>query len=401
MTGAPGPQSRWFDDLVIVPFTDLIESQHGGHEHRGGPLWPAWERQLEPRYLRGNQPQDVEPAPLLPSETLEGEIAWGGPMTRHFGRQLADFSMRLVPTVATRPDIDIVFATHPRFRLESFDDVPAWFRQVLDWIGVAEDRRRLLVRPTRVRSLLVAPQAEQNLGPGPSSAHLDAMDAISERHLGDRARGGGVVYISRAGMHARFAGEAAVEAAMARAGARVIRPETASVIEQLTVYSSADALLFAEGSAVHGCRLLGRSLGDIVIIERRPGNRIDEPSLRPRASAVEYVDHVAGIVHGATPSGRDFIATGLAVLDGPSLVEGLTPWLPSLRDAWDETAYRRERDADVLAWVDRTLQATVSNGLRSRDRIGETLEETGLGHLRMAVTALMNERPPAPSSGGR
>ena len=122
------------------------------------------------------------------------------------------------------------------------------------------DRVRILAGPVIADDLLVAPQAEQINGPGPSDEYLDALDELTVRRLGQPARHG-IVYVSRAGMQARFAGEGYLEGALARAGVRILRPERMSLRVQLRAYLSAEQLIFAEGSAIHGRNSWGDLLG--------------------------------------------------------------------------------------------------------------------------------------------
>lgn len=179
-------------------------------------------------------------------------MIWGGPISHHFGHQIADYSNRLLRAVIELPDLPVAFATKPEYGMTTIDEAPRYFRQILDWFGLDRSRRRLITGPSIADELVVFPQAEQLPQPGPSIATLDRLDALSHRRLGDCSRAsGGTIYVSRAGHISRFAGEAYLEKALEAAGVTVIRPETLELAAQLRRYHDAERLLFAEGSAMH------------------------------------------------------------------------------------------------------------------------------------------------------
>src|SRR5262245_5235752 len=107
-----------FSDTAIVPFSELLDTPFGASDHRGGPVWPRFDGQMPARHCRAGVPIDVEPAVEGPFAETIGPVAWGGPIVRHFGHQLADFSMRLPHTVDRRPDLPLAFATKPDYGIE-------------------------------------------------------------------------------------------------------------------------------------------------------------------------------------------------------------------------------------------------------------------------------------------
>src|SRR5688572_16905304 len=99
-----------FRDVLVTPYTDLLDGPRGGMYHRGGPHWPDWSTQTAARYCAGGVPHDVEPSDGEPKSTLADRIAWGGAITWHFGHQIADFTTRLLPTLAEMPDVRFAFS---------------------------------------------------------------------------------------------------------------------------------------------------------------------------------------------------------------------------------------------------------------------------------------------------
>ena len=184
-----------------------------------------------------------------------------GVLDTHYPALLHDASARFV------------FAVHPSGRFATLDTAPPFVRDVLAWFGADRSQCHVVTTPARVDELAVVPQAEQLGGPGPSSSHLDAMDALVRQRLPSQRRTG-AVYVSRSGMRARFAGERYLDAVLERCGVAIIRPEDLPLARQLQTYASSDRLIFVEGSALHAAVLLGRSLNDVVVLFRRAGKRL-------------------------------------------------------------------------------------------------------------------------------
>jgi hypothetical protein len=138
--------------------------------------------------------------------------------------------------------------------------------------------------------------------------------------------------------------------------------------------------VFSEGSAVHALQLLGRGLGDVVVVNRRPGATIAKPGLDSRARSVTYLDALRGHVHGLTSAGQPALGLGLAVLDPERLLELLTPVVGStLRQTWDEAAFQRAVDADLAYWLDRETGAGRADLPGARAQIDSTIQAAGLG----------------------
>lgn len=362
-----------FRDVLVTPYTDLMDIPTGGTYHRGGPRWPEWSTQTAARYCVAGKPLDEEPPEAEPTSTLTGSVAWGSGIIWHFGHQIADFTTRLLPTLEEMPDVRFAFSSRAREPYRSMDEAPPFFRAVLDWYGIDGDRVDLIAEPTQVERLIVAPQAEQRPGPGPEPWYLDMLDRNMVLRLGEIERSGSL-YVSRAGRPAHFAGEAYLESVLEGAGYRVLRPETASLEEQLRAYASAESLVFAEGSAVHGTQLLGRALGDVTVLTRRPGMKLAQAAMSPRARSVRYVDAVRGLVHGRDINGHPARYFGLSILDPELLMEALP-----IGNGWDRTAFDAARDADVgkwLEWEQASPRWAVSG---SPELVTETLRAAGLG----------------------
>jgi hypothetical protein len=361
----------------VTPYTDLLDGWRGGRVHRGGPRWPDWSSQTAARHCRKGQPVDDEPAEAEPKSTLEGPVAWGGPIYGHFGHWISEFTSRLLPTLAEMPDVRFAHSMREDFcdRWASWDEAPAFFRGILEWYGIAGDRVELITEPTLVERLVVAPQAEQFRGPGPEPWYLDLLDAHTRMRLGEVEQSGSL-YVSRAGVHARFAGEAYLEHALAASGVTVVRPEDFPLgsLNLLRDYASAEDLIFAAGSAIHSLQLMGRTPVDVTVLKRWPGGRpfFDLP-LEPRVRSLRYVDVIRGLVHGLELNGQPAPYCGISLLD-PEKLRAVLP----IDDAWDQKAFDAAVEADVEEWLkkERTSPRWAVPG--SAELIDESLRGAGL-----------------------
>jgi glycosyl transferase family 61 len=361
-----------FRDIVVTPYTDLLDGPFGGEYHRGGPRWPQWSTQIAARHGHAGVPIDVEPPDAEPTSTLRGPVAWGGAMVGHFGHQIADFTSRLLPTLAEKPDARFAFSMRDRIARRSWQSTPESFRAILGWCGITGEQVELIIEPTLVDHLVVAPQGEQ-LGAEPEPWYLDLLDAHTRSQLGEIERRGSL-YVSRAGQRARFAGEAYLESMLEEVGFRVLRPEAVPLEEQLRAYASAESIVFAEGSALHGPQLMGRALGDVTVLVRRAGLSLARQALTVRARSLRYVDALRGSLQCVLIGGKAWPFAGLAILDPEKLLAALP-----IAGAWQQDVFAAAVDSDVEEWLE-TERASprTGRGVFSPELAAESLRAAGL-----------------------
>ena len=379
-----------FRDTLIVPFEELLEKHRGAAIHKGGPIWPDWERQVFPRMCKKGRVREVRPEfDGEPSARVEA-LAWGGPLVRHFGHQVADFATRLVRTRQSRPDLAIAFAMHQDEDWSSFDDGPRYVGPVLDWLGVGEDRRVLVRQPTLVGELYVAEQAEQIGGPGPNDDYLDALDDLTATRLdGLPALTDPVLYVSRAGMPSTLAGEGYLEEVLTKAGVKTTRPESLSLPAQMHAYHSAEHLVLSEGSALHGLQLTGRLRGSVAVLERRNGQRLAKRNLERRTDALRYVKASRGIVHGVLPSGEPGISIGISVLSAEAAISTFRSVGIDIATGWDARRFAAAIEADITEWLMLPGLVAGHRSAASRSSIVAGLEALDFGSLARAVPGIL------------
>ncbi len=238
-------RSKSFRDVPITPYSELLMPHSGRSYHKGGPLWPDWNREVFARHKRGGRPVDDPPVVRDgPLPVVDRPLVWWGAVTHHFGHQVADFSSRLIAAAGAEGRPDFAFARLVTGGGPFPARVPRFFRGICDYFGLERERVRILDEPVRARTLTVFAQEEQISVVGPSPAYLDRLTDHAASRVPPRA-GFERVYVSRAGMPTRFAGEAVLEEAFASAGFEVIRPETLPLMEQLAIYRAARVLVFA------------------------------------------------------------------------------------------------------------------------------------------------------------
>ena len=378
-----------YEDILIEPYTGLLDGDNSGPHHQGGPAWPDWDAKPASRHHVAQVPVDHFPEQLGPVErTVTEPIAWGGPVVPIYGHQVAEFSQRLLQTLEEAPDRRIAFTGWDRHRVVSPLTAPVFFWWILEWLGVGFDRFMWIDKRVTAADLVIAPQSEQWHGPGPGREDLDRLDRLVVRRLGT-VQQEGTIYVSRSAQMGRFAGEAAIEAAMRAVGATILRPEELALPDQLRALAAADRLIFAEGSALHTAQLLGRSLGDVVVLARRPGLRLARESLAPRARSLRYVDAVAGVICGLTPNGNPWQPAGLTALDFDRLVDELVAVAPDIARRLPLARLRAARDEDVLAWMGEMTAHPWSQSVASREHLLGTLNGSGLGHLASQARAIL------------
>lgn len=376
-----------FGDVVVTPYAELLDSPSGLSDARGGPIWPEWDRQVEARHCRGGRPCDRLPGSTGQPAATVARATWIGPIVRHYGHQVADFSMRILPSLLVDPDAKLLFATKPTLGIASLQEAPAFFHEILRWFGATIQQCELVAEPVVVTRLDVHAQAEQLLGPGPGEGVLDALDHLTLSRLGDdRKAQQKVALVTRGGVRGRpvggFAGEAYLERVARASGVEVIQPgPDTSLLAELKAYHSTDQLVFLEGSALHSLQLAGRLSADITVFSRGHGHHIAEANIAPRARSLNYVDATVGMVHGLRPSGEAAKPTGIAILDDERLLRALQDVGFAVASRWSTREFTSCRDEDVREWLRGFKAAGRSEVPGSRDEALRTLTDCGLPSL--------------------
>jgi hypothetical protein len=323
-----------FTNLTVLPYRGLS----GRRAIEGGPVFSDFASRTFERQHRFGRAVDALPS-VLPSvdRFLQGEYVWAGPVVGHFGYQAAEFSHRIVTGLRAAPGARVLVACQaedagPRsWRGDSARTLPVHVREVFEYLGVPISRVDVVADPVTVESLVVAEQGQQ-LGVAADPQYLEALQEQGRWAPGFDYP---VLYVSRAGLElGGLAGETYLEHVIEAAGGMVLRPEEFPLLQQLRAYVGAETVLFAEGAAIHGAGLLGRSLGDTIVLSRRRGSEATcQAELGPRSRRTSVVDAIEA-VH---PAGT--YPTPMTVLDPRRLAQGLLAVGLDIRADFDAADY--------------------------------------------------------------
>ncbi len=339
---------RSFSDIPVVPFSSVLAGPLGGAEHLGGPIWPDWDSRTFERHCRDQKPIDCRPELNQEMTPFALDHAfWGGPIASHFGHQIADFSMRIFPSRFVDQNAKLVFCTN-------LHEPPKWFHEVLRWAEIEPEDVVFTKQALQFNCLSVCEQSEQLWAVGPSNYHLDRMDEFINNKSLDLEVIYKPIYVSRAGLgssQAGFAGERYLEHCINEAGGYVFRPETHSIQDQLMVYLRASKLIFAEGSAVHLCQLLGRLNSRIDILIRSQGVNVGNQIVSRRVLSYEYVDLLKNVIHGLTYTGENNLGNSISLFNIQHLFDYFFSQGLNISKHWNMNTYIDEAIKDIYKWV--------------------------------------------------
>lgn len=345
---------KHYKNILIVPFTELLQEGEGLGSHVGGPVWPNWDDELYSRHYRYGMPVDSHPFNSFnDSEVtkLNQQLYWCGPVVKHFGHQLAEFSSRLAVYAKNQDDnTKFCFGVDKKRGIVSYIGFPDFFKEVLDWFSIPPEKVTVINQPVYATDLYCIEQQEQLNDGIPSSSYLDTLDFFSQQNGVFKDNKDGVYYISRAATSTgRIAGEAYIEYVLGLSGVKVIRPEALSLKEQLRIYSLAKTLIFSEGSALHGLQILGRINCDIKVLVRRKGYRLLNKLLTPRCKSLVYYD-LGNLVCGLNMNGKPAPALGITIPDSNLLYSAFSEIGIPLK-FWNQHFFIEMVLQDVKLWL--------------------------------------------------
>ncbi|MDO6691920.1 glycosyltransferase family 61 protein [Aliiglaciecola sp. 3_MG-2023] len=355
---------KLYENVPVLPISQVLGSPHGRSEHKLGPIWPDWEKCEEERFKRKGKVKDDCPE-LQENEKLTyktGNFFWGGPIVNHFGHQIADFSTRLIMYSELKMKGKFVFSVRKGSGFGK-NDVPAFFVAILEWFQIDIDQVLFVESPMLLEKLWVCGQQEQLPQEGPSDLYLQKLDENAKQQGTFSENKEGRFYISRSNIpNGVIAGERYIENYLELHGITIIRPENMKLREQLEIYSKAKELVFGEGSALHGLQLLGHIKSDVHILCRRPNHLMSKMFLTKRCKTLRY--YPAGeLVCGINAVGQPAMSTGITIAQ-TNKISDLFKILKISLDSWSESEFKQSIKEDVFNYLDResdTPRAKIPN----------------------------------------
>jgi hypothetical protein len=346
---APLPEMQLFRDVPVVPVP-----RARGMVAVGGPIWPDFDSQVAARHCRDGAPCDRMPRRPARTRTLEEPAVWGGYLVRQFGHLISEHLTRLPQSLRDRPDDVYLFTVQHD---DLFRNLPGYIWELLDWYGVRRDRVRIVKRAWLVGELRVAAQGEMLGGILTAAPFLGLLEDTARRN-GLVPEPHDVVFVTRAGLvpagRGGHAGEAYLCTLLEALGVTVIDPGRLSVRRQMEFYAGAKALVFAEGSALHGRCVLGRVEQDIHVLRRRSMRNTARAQLAPRCTRLVYHQVLAGRLGTETDRRGSRQDLEVALYDPEVLFEVFAQLGINLAQLWDDDAYRAAVRSDLSDWMART-----------------------------------------------
>jgi hypothetical protein len=253
------------------------------------------------RHYRGDTPID-RPLAYWHScrqkpQRVKERLFWCGPLTNHFGHQIADFGSRVLRSSIDPRDGELLWM--PWLSSCQWQNLEPWQRSLIWYLNPGHKPVLITNDPIIANELIIWPQ-QARMRALPTASHLEALSWCEQRL--PPISGKDIIYVSRVNfapcnshetLKGAFAAESLFEAILRERGVAVVYPETISLEEQIQTYRQAKSIIIAEGSAQHGLELLGyHPRKKIVLICRRPQQRGMELPLLARFPQLEVVQAV-------------------------------------------------------------------------------------------------------------
>lgn len=260
------PRTHVLHDAAIEPAspfregTGMLEKANGGVVcSDGAPFVPAFGvrggHMGDDDYVGGGH-VSFRPTPGFDVASCEEqceEAIFGGFLYTHFGHCFMESFSRLWDIARHRPDMPVLFLTERR----DGPDLLAWHQSLFGLAGVDPARIRLVTRPIRVATLVVAEPLLRLWSHAFPSA-LAAQREIVQNRLAEHFSGRELphlperVYFSRANVKLAITlGEKFIERYMREQGWDIVYPEDIDTYTQLYLMTNAPEIAAVSGSAIH------------------------------------------------------------------------------------------------------------------------------------------------------
>ena len=329
---------------------------------RGGLVLGDTPADLRLRHRRGRDVVDTFPRREEPVNALPGAYVYGGPYVDHFGHTMAELIHRVLPARAMFDCKRLLFVGQGlRHEVAGFAALPPVMQAPLLFLGV-DPADVTVIHDHRVVERLHVTQQGATLTGGPTAPYLRMLSEYTParlRALGDEAaaRPATRVYVSRSQipLGGMLLGERYLEEELAAEGWQIVHPQRLSLLGQMQTYQRAEAIIFAEGSAIHGTELFGaEALGHCVLMPRRLNRTwLFENTLRPRARRFDMLPAAVqlGTLLADEGSGALLENLGVSVLDLPAIADAVRGLGLAALDNLNLESYRAAARADLAAYI--------------------------------------------------
>ena len=323
-------KTKRVQNAVVQPFQDLLNKPSGGEAYCGGVIFGDVQIRSTLSHFRARRAIDRPlyklEAGQLPLIKVTSRQFWCGPLSFHFGHQIADFGSRVLLSSLDPRGGELLWC--PWRAGDDWESLDPWQQFLLNYLNPGQKAHRFCTRPLQIRELVVIPQ-QARMHSAPTPEHLHAL-SWCQKILNPKTYP--IVYVSRSKfapctsrktLLGSFAGEVLFENYLMQRGVQIIYPESLSLKEQLEIYLGASVLIFSEGSAQHGLELLGFNASkEVVIICRRRQKPGMHWPLTARFPNVQFIQAVAS--QWKAENGVDW--NGLAILSWRDVLSSLNKY---------------------------------------------------------------------------
>jgi len=248
--------SRHFQNISVQAFRDFPE-----RGFQGGCRFSRPEDDVL-RHSRYWTPNDTYTPSVASEPVVEGEYAYAGAVTGHFGHYMAEMSHRFLPTLLRTKPQPWLYIAKESARSGAYQGLPRTAQEVADYFLIRSENIVIVSRDSIVQGLYVSEQGS-DLGGGPKEGYVDDLGSYADERLQNIHRRDAIipkVYVSRSSVltGGTFLGERYFERILEKEGFFIFKPEQYALTQQMDIYRKADIVVFADGSACHGIELLGR-----------------------------------------------------------------------------------------------------------------------------------------------
>jgi len=227
------------------------------------------------RFFRADTPEGViDRLELHPPEAMgdvpvhAGPTLYAGPYFAHFGHGVAEGLHRLW---AARHFPEL-YDARIVFQAMAGGARRPWFDAMLELVGIAPERVLLLDHVARFEELHIPAQGRALGGALLLPDYLSLFPLAPIAVPADAPR---FLYVSRS-RHTHsgiYLGETLVERVLKQAGFTIVHPQDLPLRVLAGLLRGAEAIVFAEGSAIHNLELTGPVDARVMVIGRRDGTR--------------------------------------------------------------------------------------------------------------------------------
>jgi len=278
-----------------------------------------------------------------------GPTLYAGPYFAHFGHGVAEGLHRLWAArhFAELQDARIVFQARVGAARRP------WFDAMLDLVGIAPERVLLLDQVARFEELHVPAQGRALGGA------LLLPDYLTLFPLGPIEVPVGTprfLYVSRS-RHTHsgiYLGETLVERVLEQAGFTIVHPQDMPMRALAGLLRGAEAIVFAEGSAIHNLELTGPVNARVMVIGRRDGTRRKFEALVTSLSphAVFYSNaRVLGSLGWDRQHDQPQLGIACSIVPIGPLLEAIGEFAGTALPVPDQAAIRRAKRDDLLRYL--------------------------------------------------